>query len=96
MWPRGSNAFFIVLIPKVNSPQCLNEFRPISIIGCIYKVVSKLLAGRLKLVLGKVIDDWQFAFIGGRNMLDSVVVVNEIVHEAKCRKNPTFYFQSGL
>ncbi|XP_057432140.1 uncharacterized protein LOC130724887 [Lotus japonicus] len=93
VWPKGSNASFIVLIPKVPSPQGLGEFRPIFLIGCIYKVVSKLLAARLKLVLGKVIDDRQFAFLGGRNMLDSVVVVNEIVHEARIRKQPTIIYK---
>lgn len=61
--------------------------------GCIYKVMSKLLATRLKSVIGKLIDQRQFAFIGGRYMLDSVVVVKEIVHEAKIRKRPTIIFK---
>ncbi|XP_057444637.1 uncharacterized protein LOC130736879 [Lotus japonicus] len=51
-------------VDGVNSPHSLNEFRPISLIGCIYKVVSKLLATRLKSVIGKLIDERQFAFIG--------------------------------
>jgi len=42
VWPMGLNVSFIALIPKVNNPSNLNEFRPISLIGCIYKIVSKL------------------------------------------------------
>ncbi|XP_057425790.1 uncharacterized protein LOC130719169 [Lotus japonicus] len=69
-WPRGSNASFIVLIPKVDSTQGLHEFRPILLIGCLFKVVAKILATRLKGVLPKVIDEKQSAFLGGCNMLD--------------------------
>ncbi|KHN47625.1 hypothetical protein glysoja_036477, partial [Glycine soja] len=42
------NASFIALIPKVSDPQGLSDYRPISLIGCVYKIVSKLLAKRLK------------------------------------------------
>jgi len=46
--PRGYNASFITLIPKKNNPIDLNEFRPISLVRCIYKVISKVLANRMK------------------------------------------------
>ena len=49
--PKGCNASFIALIPKVTEPQNLNEYRPISLVGSIYKIVSKVLAWRLKEVL---------------------------------------------
>jgi len=55
-WPRGTNASFISLIPKVENPQILNEFKPISLVGCLYKIVAKILSLRLKKVLHKVID----------------------------------------
>lgn len=57
VWPRGLNASFIALIPKVDSPQGLNEFRPISLVNCIYKVISKVLANRLKRVIADVISE---------------------------------------
>jgi len=70
-WPRGSNASFICLIPKVDNPQQLCDFRPISLVGFLYKIVSKLLSLRMKKVISKVIDTRQ------SNLLDSVLVANE-------------------
>ena len=83
VFPKGSNASFISLVPKVPEPQSLNDFRPISLIGYVYKIVSKLLSNRLKKVLPTLIDERQSAFIEGRQMLHSVVTVNEVVEEAK-------------
>jgi len=48
---RGCNALFITLIPKKDNPSNLNEFRPISLVGCVYKILSKIMANRLKKVL---------------------------------------------
>lgn len=67
-WSKGLNASFIALIPKVNNPSDLNEFRPISLVGCIYKIVSKLLSRRLKKVLLGVIDVRQATFLKGRGL----------------------------
>lgn len=68
VWARGTNASFIALIPKVNSSQGLNDFRPISLVGCMYKVVTKILSKRIKRVLYKVIDESQSAFLGGSEL----------------------------
>ena len=46
-WPRGSNSSFLCLIPKVENPQQLDDFRPISLVGCLYKILSKALSLRL-------------------------------------------------
>jgi hypothetical protein len=54
---KGLNSTFIALIPKVNSPQRLNDFRPISLVGYLYKVLAKVLANRLRLVIGSVVSD---------------------------------------
>jgi len=58
------NASFVSLVPKVDNPQLLNNFRPISLVGCLYKIVSKVLALRLKKVLHRVIDFRQCVFGG--------------------------------
>lgn len=74
----------------MDSPQGLNDFRLISFVNCIYKVISKVLANRLKGVISDVIDDCQFSFIGGRNMLNSVLIENKVINEVGRRKLPTF------
>lgn len=60
------NATFIALIPKVESPQSLNDFRPISLVGCMYKVLAKILANRLRAVIGSVVSDAQSTFVKGK------------------------------
>ena len=47
----GSNSSFITLIPKVNDPIYFPDFRPISLIGCLYKIIAKLLSTRLQKVI---------------------------------------------
>jgi len=45
---KGINNTFIDLIAKVDNPQSLNEFRPIALVGCLYKILAKILANRLR------------------------------------------------
>jgi len=71
------------LIPKVENPQQLGEFRPISLVGCLYKIISTALSLRLKKVIGKIIDARQSAFLEGRGLMDSVLVANEVMEEYK-------------
>ena len=85
---KGSNTLFLALIPKVHDPQNLNEYRPISLIGYMYKIMAKLRARRLKKVLPIIIDETRFAFIEGRHMLHNILIANEVVEEAKrCNKS---------
>jgi hypothetical protein len=76
-------SYFLALIPNVKSPQCLSDFRPISLLGCIYKLLAKVLAARLASVLGPLIAETQSAFLKGRQLVDGVVVVNEVIDLAK-------------
>jgi len=90
---KGINSTFIALIPKVECPQRLNDFRPISMVGSLYKVLSKVLSNRLRKVMSSVISENQSAFIHGRQILDGILIANEIVEDAKRLKKDLLLFK---
>lgn len=73
------NNSFITLIPKIECPTSLSKFRPISLIGSLYKIVAKVLSHRIKKVMPRVVGEVQSAFLGGRNIQHGVLIANEIV-----------------
>ncbi|GKC39245.1 hypothetical protein Tco_1051629 [Tanacetum coccineum] len=75
--PKGCNACFIALIPKVHDANLVKDFRPISLIGSIYKIIAKILANRLVGVLGDIVNEVQSAFILDRQILDGPFILNE-------------------
>ncbi|WMV29912.1 hypothetical protein MTR67_023297 [Solanum verrucosum] len=57
----------------------LTDFRPISLIGSVYKIVSKLLTQRIKMVMHKLVGPQHLAFIKGRQIIDAILMANECV-----------------
>lgn len=90
---HGCSSSYITLIPKITSIQSLSDFRPITLIGCIKKVISKTLANRFKTVITKVISPSQSAFLAERNILDGPLVLNEIINWLKKNKREAFCFK---
>ncbi|KAL5581946.1 hypothetical protein UlMin_014388 [Ulmus minor] len=76
----------IVLIPKKPNPTRPNHFRPISVCNVAYRVVTKILANRLKPLLDRIICPTQNAFVPGRSIHDNSVLVQEAIHSMKKKK----------
>ncbi|GKU91868.1 hypothetical protein SLEP1_g5682 [Rubroshorea leprosula] len=93
---KGLNESFVVLIPKVSNPEKIEEFRPISLINVSYKILSKLLANRLRRVLEDIIGENQMAFIAGRHLPESVVIANEVLDEARKKNQACFFFKADF
>nr|GEU35933.1 RNA-directed DNA polymerase, eukaryota, reverse transcriptase zinc-binding domain protein [Tanacetum cinerariifolium] len=85
-FPPGCNSSFIVLIPKTQEAKLVKDFRPISLIGSMYKSIAKILANRLSLVIPDLVSDVQSDFISSRQILDGPFILNELFSWCK-RKN---------
>jgi len=62
-------------------------------VGCIYKVLAKILAHRLRVVIGRVVSDSQSTFVKGKKILDGILVVNEAVDEAHPLQKKMLFFK---
>ena len=85
---RHIGASFIMLIIKKSGVVSIKDFRPIGLIGSVYKILSRVLATRLQKVLPNLISLNQGAFAKGRQILDGVLIANECIHLRNLDKKP--------
>ncbi|XP_061993315.1 uncharacterized protein LOC133711169 [Rosa rugosa] len=81
------NKTYLVLIPKVPHPEHAFQFRPIGLCNYSYKILSKVMANRLKPFMPDLISENQAAFVSGRQIQDNVVIVHEMFHHLKLLRN---------
>jgi len=77
---------FIALIPKFDSPYSFNEFRPISLCNCLYKIISKIIANCIKPILSTHISQEKFSFLHHRHIQDAIGTAQEALHFIKLKK----------
>jgi hypothetical protein len=75
------NYGIIVLIPKIKEVVNVKQFRPICLLNVFYKFFTKVLASRLTGVADDIISENQTTFITGRNILEGVLILHEVIHE---------------
>lgn len=80
------NHCHVVLIPKGDSPSQISQFRPISLCNVVSKLISKILANRLKLVIEKLISPLQAAFVPDRTIHENSILAHELFHALKKKR----------
>ncbi|XP_024158077.2 uncharacterized protein LOC112165700 [Rosa chinensis] len=81
--PPGLNHTVISLIPKVDGPQHMANFRPISLCSTIYKVISKIIVARIRPLMQQLISPNQVSYVPGRNISDNVMIAQEMLFKFK-------------
>jgi len=85
------NNTLIIMIPKVDKPDFVSQFRPISFCNVIYKIISKVIVNRIKPLLDNIISPFQSSFISGRSIHHNIIVAQEMVHSmSKMKGNKAF------
>lgn len=93
---KSLNASFIVIIAKREGASGMKNCRPISLVGSIYKIISKVLSIRLKKVLDEIVSTSQNAFVEGRQILDATLVANEVVDSRRKQGVPGVLYKLDL
>lgn len=88
---KGYDTSFIVLVPKVESPDKIKEYKPISLIRIRHKIIEKLLVNQLHKTIDKIIGEQHMDFISGRQLMDKVVISNDVVNKAKKKKQSVLF-----
>lgn len=70
----------IMLIPKVDNPMHLRNFRPISLCNVVYRVITKVLVSRLRPFLDDLIGPLQSSFLPKKGTSDNAILAQEVIH----------------
>eukprot|EP00253_Pinus_taeda_P013020 PITA_13020 len=90
------NSTFIALVPKSEEANTPEKFWPIALCNVIYKLISKVVANRLKPLLPLLILPEQTGYVEGRQIMDGIILSNEVIHSLKIFKNPGMIMKLDL
>jgi len=82
----STNLTHITLLPKRKNPDSMSHFRPISLRNVIFKIISKVLANKMKKIMGTIISDCQSAFVPERVIADNILISFKILHYMKTKR----------
>jgi len=83
---KSLNATFLTLISKVNNPRIFGYYRPISLCNLCYKLITKVIANRIKPILSRSLSEEQLGYLKGRQVLDAIGTTHECLHSIKVKK----------
>lgn len=95
-FPSGLISSFICLIPKLDNLVTDRDFRPISLINCPLKIFLKALSVRLGKCLPLLVSDVQSSFMKNRNIMETFLIVEEVVHSIKLKQVKGFIIKVDL
>lgn len=78
--PKYLNQTLMTLIPKCNSSESINNYRPIGLCNTVYKIITKLIVARLRSVLNRLVSLLQIAFVPNRKGINNAIIVQELIH----------------
>jgi hypothetical protein len=90
------NSTFLTLIPKAASPTTFGDYRPISLCNLCYKLISKVIASRIKPILSRFLSKEQLGFLKGRQILDAIGTAQECLHNIKIKKSKALILKLDL
>ena len=93
---KAFNATFLTLIPKEQGADSPRKFRPISLCNVVLKIITKVMANRLKPILLELISQEQSRFVEGRQIMDGILLTQEMIHSLKQTKMPSMMIKVDL
>eukprot|EP00253_Pinus_taeda_P009736 PITA_09736 len=93
---RALNESFIALIPKQEKSMTPDRFRPIALCKVVYKIISKVIANRLKPLLPTLVSEEQTGYVEGRQILNNIIQSHEVVHYLETNKQAGMTIQLDI